>query len=55
MTITDMTCHATGVRRLVPDAATVIETGGQDSTLARIAPDGTVRDLAVNDRCAAGS
>lgn len=54
-TIADITCHATGVRRLVPDAATVIEIGGQDSKLVRIAPDGTVRDFAMNDRCAAGS
>ncbi len=54
-TITEITCHARGVRHLVPDAATVIEIGGQDSKLLRLGPNGTVRDFAVNDRCAAGT
>ncbi|MHC4247506.1 MAG: acyl-CoA dehydratase activase [Planctomycetota bacterium] len=54
-TVTEITCHAAGVRNRMPDAATVVEIGGQDSKLLRIAPEGTVRDFAMNDRCAAGT
>ena len=54
-TVTEITCHAVGVRRGVPDAATVVEIGGQDSKLLRLNPDGGVRDFAMNDRCAAGT
>jgi predicted CoA-substrate-specific enzyme activase len=54
-TVTEITCHAVGVRFLVPEAQTVIEIGGQDSKLLRLDPGGTVRDFAMNDRCAAGS
>jgi predicted CoA-substrate-specific enzyme activase len=54
-TVTEITCHAVGVRHAVPDAATVIEIGGQDSKLLRLSPDGTVHDFAMNDRCAAGT
>jgi len=54
-TITEITCHARGVRHLVPDAMTVIEIGGQDSKLIRLNVDGAVRDFAMNDRCAAGT
>ena len=54
-TVTEITCHAAGVRRHVPDAATIIEIGGQDSKLLRLNSDGTVRDFAMNDRCAAGT
>jgi len=44
-TVTEITCHAVGVRFLVPEAQTVIEIGGQDSKLLRLDPGGTVRDL----------
>jgi len=54
-TITEITCHARGVRHLVPDATTIIEIGGQDSKLIRLNPKGVVRDFAMNDRCAAGT
>lgn len=54
-TITEITCHAWGVRHVVPDARTVIEIGGQDSKLLRLGEDGTVFDFAMNDRCAAGT
>jgi len=53
--VTEITCHAVGVRRVAPDAATVVEIGGQDAKLLRLAPDGTVQDFAMNDRCAAGT
>jgi predicted CoA-substrate-specific enzyme activase len=54
-TITEITCHARGVHHLAPEAATVIEIGGQDSKMIRLGPNGQVRDFAMNDRCAAGT
>jgi predicted CoA-substrate-specific enzyme activase len=54
-TITEITCHAVGVRQLVPAAMTVIDIGGQDSKLVRLDTSGKVRDFAMNDRCAAGT
>ena len=54
-TITEITCHARGVRHLVDDALTIVEIGGQDSKLIRLDDGGSVRDFAMNDRCAAGT
>jgi predicted CoA-substrate-specific enzyme activase len=54
-TITEITCHAVGVRHLLPVARTIIDIGGQDSKLVRLDPSGKVRDFAMNDRCAAGT
>ena len=54
-TITEITCHAAGVRHLVPQAMSIIEIGGQDSKLIRMDENGAVRDFAMNDRCAAGT
>jgi (R)-2-hydroxyacyl-CoA dehydratese activating ATPase len=54
-TITEITCHAQGVRHLAPDALTLIEIGGQDSKVIWLEPTGRVRDFAMNDRCAAGT
>jgi predicted CoA-substrate-specific enzyme activase len=54
-TITEITCHARGVRHLLPDARTIIEIGGQDSKVIHLEPGGLVRDFTMNDRCAAGT
>lgn len=54
-TVTEITCHAAGVHYLVPHARTVIEIGGQDSKFLALQADGSVRDFAMNDRCAAGT
>jgi len=54
-TITEITCHATGVYHLLPEAHTIIEIGGQDSKFITLEDGGRVRDFAMNDRCAAGS
>jgi len=54
-TITEITCHAHGVRHLVPGVRTIIEIGGQDSKFLRLDPGGSVHDFAMNDRCAAGT
>ncbi|MEI6970622.1 MAG: acyl-CoA dehydratase activase [bacterium] len=54
-TITEITCHAAGVREQDCDARTVIDIGGQDSKVMRLDADGAVRDFVMNDRCAAGT
>ena len=54
-TVTEITCHALGARRLFPEARTVIDIGGQDSKVIRLAEDGRVEDFAMNDKCAAGT
>jgi predicted CoA-substrate-specific enzyme activase len=54
-TITEITCHACGVRHVMPDARTVVDIGGQDSKLLRLDPEGRVHDFVMNDRCAAGT
>ncbi len=53
--VTEITCHARGVRAQTPDAATVIDIGGQDSKAIWFDARGTVRDFVMNDRCAAGT
>ena len=54
-TVTEITCHGVGVRRIVADAVTIIDIGGQDSKLMRLDESGAVRDFSMNDRCAAGT
>jgi predicted CoA-substrate-specific enzyme activase len=53
--ITEISCHAKGAHRLLPEARTVIDIGGQDSKVIRLAPDGKVLNFAMNDKCAAGT
>ena len=53
--VTEISCHARGARRLVPDARTVVDIGGQDSKLIRLDENGGVQDFSMNDRCAAGT
>lgn len=54
-TVTEITCHAVGVRNVATDARTVVEIGGQDSKLLRLDDRGNLHDFAMNDRCAAGT
>lgn len=53
--VTELTCHAKGVRYLNPDIMTVIDIGGQDSKVIRLNRDGSMADFTMNDRCAAGT
>lgn len=53
--ISEITCHARGARRLVPEARTVIDIGGQDSKIVALDAEGRVADFVMNDRCAAGT
>ena len=54
-TVTEITCHARGVKFLHPSVRTIIEIGGQDSKLIKLDENGAVRDFSMNDRCAAGT
>jgi (R)-2-hydroxyacyl-CoA dehydratese activating ATPase len=53
--ITEITCHARGVRELFPAASTVIDVGGQDAKGIKLNAQGKVVNFAMNDKCAAGT
>lgn len=55
MVSSEILCHAQGVSHIFPAAATVIDIGGQDSKMMRLARNGRVTDFVMNDRCAAGT
>jgi predicted CoA-substrate-specific enzyme activase len=54
-TITEILAAARGAHLVVPGADGVIDLGGQDTKVIRLAADGTVADFAMNDKCAAGT
>ena len=54
-TVTEITCHAAGVRHLHPEVRTIIDIGGEDSKVIRLNDRGKVQDFTMNDRCAAGT
>jgi len=53
--MTEITCHARGVRALFASAKTIIDIGGQDSKGIKLDEDGRVEDFVMNDKCAAGT
>jgi predicted CoA-substrate-specific enzyme activase len=53
--VTEIICHAKGVHWTIPQAATVIDIGGQDSKVIGIGKDGIVSNFVMNDKCAAGT
>lgn len=53
--ITEISCHAKGVRFLDPDTRTIIDIGGQDTKVIRLSADGSVENFVMNDKCAAGT
>ena len=53
--VTEITCHARGIRELLPGTNVLIDIGGQDSKAILLGPDGRVADFAMNDKCAAGT
>jgi predicted CoA-substrate-specific enzyme activase len=53
--ITEITCHAKGVKALFPAARTVIDIGGQDCKGIKLTLEGKVADFVMNDKCAAGT
>jgi predicted CoA-substrate-specific enzyme activase len=53
--VTEITCHARGIRSLFGSTQVLIDIGGQDSKAVRLDPEGQVVDFAMNDKCAAGT
>ncbi len=54
-TFTEILCHAAGAFYMNRDIRTIIDIGGQDSKVISLNSDGTIRDFAMNDKCAAGT
>lgn len=53
--ITEISCHAKGVKYLWPTARTIIDIGGQDAKVIRLSDTGTVENFVMNEKCAAGT
>ena len=53
--IPDAAADARGVNRLVPSARTVIDVGAEEGRAVKVSPEGRVLDIAVNEKCAAGT
>lgn len=53
--ITEITCHARGIRALFPTARIIIDIGGQDSKGIKLDSEGKVANFVMNDKCAAGT
>ena len=53
--ISEISCHAMGVHVTNPAVKAIIDVGGQDVKGISIDTDGTVKNFAMNDKCAAGT
>lgn len=53
--ISEISCHAMGVHVTNPDVKAIIDIGGQDIKGISVDTDGTVKNFAMNDKCAAGT
>ncbi|WP_459129650.1 acyl-CoA dehydratase activase [Guggenheimella bovis] len=53
--ISEISCHAMGVHVTDPQVKAIIDIGGQDVKGIAIDTDGTVKNFAMNDKCAAGT
>ncbi|HCX90608.1 MAG: 2-hydroxyglutaryl-CoA dehydratase [Deltaproteobacteria bacterium CG_4_9_14_3_um_filter_44_9] len=53
--VTEITCHARGIKALLPGTHLLIDIGGQDSKAIELDENGQVVDFAMNDKCAAGT
>jgi len=53
--ISEISCHAMGVHVTNPSVKAIIDIGGQDIKGIAIDSDGTVKNFAMNDKCAAGT
>ncbi|MDF3000645.1 MAG: hgdC [Bacillota bacterium] len=53
--ITEISCHAKGVKFLWPTASTIIDIGGQDAKVIRVSINGIVENFVMNEKCAAGT
>ncbi len=53
--VSEISCHAMGVHITNPTVKAIIDIGGQDVKGIAIDTDGTVKNFAMNDKCAAGT
>ncbi|MHB1325260.1 MAG: acyl-CoA dehydratase activase [Thermoleophilia bacterium] len=53
--LTEIGAYARGARYVCPQAASVLDIGGQDTKVIILGPAGQVADFTMNDKCAAGS
>ena len=53
--ISEISCHAMGVHVTDPSVKAIIDIGGQDVKGISVDTDGTVKNFARNDKCAAGT
>ncbi len=53
--VTEITCHAKGIQKLLPGTGVLVDIGGQDSKTMRLDQEGRVLEFAMNDKCAAGT
>lgn len=53
--ISEISCHAMGVHVADPSVKAIIDIGGQDVKGIAVDTDGTVKNFAMNDKCAAGT
>lgn len=53
--ISEISCHAMGVHVTDPSVKAIIDIGGQDVKGIAVDNDGTVKNFAMNDKCAAGT
>ena len=53
--VSEISCHAMGVHVTDPNVKAIIDIGGQDVKGISVDTDGTVKNFAMNDKCAAGT
>ena len=53
--ISEISCHAMGAFWCDSSISTIVDIGGQDMKAISVAEDGSVREFAMNDKCAAGT
>jgi predicted CoA-substrate-specific enzyme activase len=53
--MSELSCHAKGVFRMIPEVRTIIDIGGQDAKVIRLSDKGTIANFVMNDKCAAGT
>lgn len=53
--VTEIKAYALGASALFPEAASVLDIGGQDTKVIALGPGGRVLDFEMNDKCAAGT
>ncbi len=53
--VSEITCHGVGAHHCDPAVKTIVDIGGQDVKAISLHDDGSVREFAMNDKCAAGT